>query len=56
MVTRIVSPTAEVVAPTTPVMGPSRSEKVTLFVDPIVSGNEGIRGSGPVTLGEFPCP
>src|SRR5882724_2322706 len=46
-VTRITSPTSEVVAPTTPVVGPSRPEKVTLFADPVMSGNEGIGGGMP---------
>jgi len=54
--TRIASPTPEVMAPTTPVAGCSQSEKVALFVDPIVSGDEGIGGSAPATSGEFPCP
>src|SRR5882724_2584232 len=49
-VTRIMSPTPEVMVPTTPVAGPSRLEKVALFMDPVVSGDEGGRGSVPATL------
>src|SRR5882724_9078975 len=55
-VTRIVSPTPEVVATTPPVAGPSRPEQVALFVDPIMSGDEGGGGSVPATSGEFSCP
>src|SRR5882724_10398101 len=52
-VTRIASPMPEAVALTTPVMGPSRPDHPTLFVDPIVLGDEGIGGSAPAMSGEL---
>jgi len=56
-VTWIVSPTpeiSEVKAPLPPITGPSQANQPSLFEDPVVLGDEGIRREAPVTSGEYP--
>jgi len=56
-VMQIMSPTpevAEVAAPITPVIGPSWANHPSLFEEPVMSWDEGIRKDAPMTSGKYP--